>query len=933
MSGRSAYVRAKNNQQAGGGGRQTSFKQYSDFAPDEPYIYGYTGPPHGMTRPVASSSNSYVSHPPPHLRRRSHSSAGSVYGHPGAPHLHKPRPIVIASAIEKSDFRTHLDGMSSTLRGKLGGLMKVNKKDATPSDKPRRRPETSSADSEFEFNSRSTELTTPSVGAVPSLTNSTAPSEGLEPGKLSTHHSYSLPTRQRQTQEAVIHKIRRFEGGGKLPQLGWKSLSNAPSVILTATQNPELWDESGDTFVYMYMRGSKTKPPPSFRIDSRVIYESGPAFFIDQLENVQEPEGWPRFAPNGDDMDMDDPTEYHGEVFGGARSPTMLRSDTSASDVIRPAGPKRQWTQKAPPGINYELYIPWPGAETGIHSTIWHITTRNYFAVMYDASALVGTTLLEALTKIFERVKANPDYLDRSVSRVAWITDYIVRHKFDDVRNNPSYAASLLAFSEIPDIQWREGYIEAFVHCVGMLDLGLQTIPEWKYITPQTKMFLQNASMEIEERIHRAQGWLLTFDFTELWPVTVSTQSAARGCFDRLRKWFCKYYENAFLHWPPTHDMTWLTRDMVVRLADDFYSLYDYLVDRDIIFDGSEYRPGQKWAITSRSGQNFRADSYELPITDMLTNFDNSNNLPHIPHPYPLTPTSVPVASKPKSAFSLKKGPTQAEQLAQTRRKALSYAEASNVYTLRDQYMHTDLVTNFIRFEQSDSVEGLDPFEARRGRWVLIYGILQILATISVDSPNLRYRDGAQYHLCPQMKGVVPWAERGAPPEEEPEHMRSHCWTVPHTWGPAQPKARPNAHKPILWGQYGDGRSRYNDDSATATVKHEGSLPAFGAAATGKTVTDVNTSRKRAEEWVNSTPTNAGDVTSETGMTIDTADQMALSERTGSAGNAAKSTKSGRETSPGSVNDIYENESLKLEARRRRAKVHGFTDFEPPKEW
>ena len=222
MSGRSAYVRAKNQQASGG--RQTSFKQYSDFAPDEPYIYGYTGPPHSMTRPVGSSSNSYVSHPPPHLRRRSHSSAGSAYGYPGAPHLHKPRPIVIASAIEKSDFRTHLDGMSSTVRGKLGGLIKT-KKDTTL-DKNKRRADAPPAESEFEFNSRNTELTTPSVGAVPSLTNSTVPSEGPGPGQLSSSHSYSLPSRQRQPQEAVIHKIRRFEGGGKLPQLGWKSLSN-----------------------------------------------------------------------------------------------------------------------------------------------------------------------------------------------------------------------------------------------------------------------------------------------------------------------------------------------------------------------------------------------------------------------------------------------------------------------------------------------------------------------------------------------------------------------------------------------------------------------------------------------------------------------------------------------------------------------------------
>jgi len=219
MSGRSAYVRQKINSEAD----KRAYRQYSDFPPEEPYLYGYTGAPHSTSRPSMPNNNSFISSPPPHVRRRSHSSAGSAYGYPTAPHLHKPRPIVIASAIEKSDFRTHLDGMSSTLRGKLGGLMKGGKKDAE-SQKGRKRPGTSSADSEWEFNSRSTELTTPSIGAVPSLIASTATSEG--PGTLSTHHSYSIPTRQRQPQDSIIHKIRRFEGGGKLPQLGWKSLAS-----------------------------------------------------------------------------------------------------------------------------------------------------------------------------------------------------------------------------------------------------------------------------------------------------------------------------------------------------------------------------------------------------------------------------------------------------------------------------------------------------------------------------------------------------------------------------------------------------------------------------------------------------------------------------------------------------------------------------------
>ncbi|KAI4158608.1 MAG: hypothetical protein LQ342_007260 [Letrouitia transgressa] len=890
MSGRSAYVRAKNTEQAD----KRAQRQHSEnYSYEDNHLYGYSSGPVSTSRSGVSSNPSYVSSPRPR-RRQSISSAGSTYGYP-PPSMRKPRPIIVASAIEKSDFRTHLDGMSASLRGKLGRLMRGGDDSHNHHNQPPpKRPGTATASSESDYTTNSTSFT-PSVGAVPSLSPSTSPSEvpsTFPSGSQATSHSI----RTKQQQENIVHKIRRFEGGGKLPQLGWKSLSN----------NPELWDENGDTFVYMYMRGSRTKPPPSFRINSRVIELSGSKFLMDQLYHVQEPEGWPPFRPDEADGNVS-PEDSDYEAYRNGVNLTNLRADDEDQDSIRPVDMNRQYHATAPRGIRHEIYIPWPGVETGTHSTIWHITTRNFFAVMYDASALVGTTLHEAMYKLFERVTMFPDYLDRNISKIAWITDYVVRHKFDDVRNNPSYAASLLAFSETQGVRWREGYIEAFVHCVGMLNMGLQTIPEWRYITPHTKMYLTNANMEIEQRIHRAQGWLLSFDFNEMWPTSSAPQSVARGCFDRLRKWLCKYYENAFLHWPPTNDQTWLTRDMVLRLKNDFHGLYDYLVDRDIIFDGTQYRPGQKWSIISKSGQGFKADTFDLPLTDILVGFDNRNQFPHIPHPYCITPTSVPAHSKPKSSFTLKKPSSPSDLLAQSRRKALSYAEASNVYTLRDQYMHTDLVTNFIRFEQSDMVDSLDPFEARRGRWVLIYGILQVLATVSVDSPNLRYKEGAQYHLSPQMKGVVPWADRSTPPEEEAKHELSHCWVVPSTWGPSAPKARPGAHKPIIWGQFGDGRQRAESLDKVAAL--------------GKS-RDASIGRKRAEEWVATNGGQATDIASDGGLTAPS-DAMRRTTSDNVTNAEARSGSSGD----------YSSASAAIEARRRRALVHGFTDFQVPQEW
>ena len=62
------------------------------------------------------------------------------------PYMRKPRPIIVTSAIEKSDFRTHLDEMSSSLRGKISGLIK-ERKDSR--DKSRTRPDLTSARSDF----------------------------------------------------------------------------------------------------------------------------------------------------------------------------------------------------------------------------------------------------------------------------------------------------------------------------------------------------------------------------------------------------------------------------------------------------------------------------------------------------------------------------------------------------------------------------------------------------------------------------------------------------------------------------------------------------------------------------------------------------------------------------------------------------------------
>ena len=66
------------------------------------------------------------------------------------------------------------------------------------------------------------------------------------------------------------------------------------------------------------------------------------------------------------------------------------------------------------------------------------------------------------------------------------------------------------------------------------------------------------------------------------------------------------------------------------------------------------------------------------------------------------------------------------------KRVLLAYAEASNSHLVGKDTATNDLVEAFIRFEKSDLTLEVNPREARKGRWVLLYGILQALATMSV---------------------------------------------------------------------------------------------------------------------------------------------------------------------------------------------------------
>ncbi|KAK0713148.1 hypothetical protein B0T26DRAFT_622680, partial [Lasiosphaeria miniovina] len=608
--------------------------------------------------------------------------------------------------------------------------------------------------------------------------------------------------------------IKRWIGAGR-PVQRWNKLR----------KDPELWDPNGDVLVFFGNKGQSPRPNPSFRLSSHIIEATESRYLITLLrEGSTEEDIHMPPSPIGAPPMLHRHGHYnqqhlapHGGGYGRGGQPTPPVSEDA-----------NLWESDGQ--ISYEMYFPTPPNMTKIDQVRHHITTRNVFALLYHAS-LVGLSLYQALSDLHSRLES---YMPSEADNIGTILNYLSARGIDDVRNDAETAVSLLAWSEGHEVRWEEGWRESFLHCAGMYS-QLETCADFKHVTPITRALLERACLETQLRVQAAEERLAAFQYADMWPGTVATTANASGpvaaapakaAADRLQKFLLQHYTRSFGSWPPLpmpqgndhsaigtahggaegEEEMWLTRAVAQSLQKDFAALYDYLVNRDIVWDGSEARSSRKWMMVSESGnRGFEADTPDLPMTDMLIEFDNKLRFSHIPHPYPLVPESIP---PPVGAIGSKKnnGANQSGNLyshgnssrpgAVERRIQLAYTEVTNICILGSEFTHSDLIDAFSKFEKTDRISEVDPSTARRGRWVLIYGILQTLASVSVDAPNVRYKDEVPYHLSPRLKGakMPPWKSGqsshnhghgpigGASNTEEAAHELSHCWVVPLTW-------------------------------------------------------------------------------------------------------------------------------------------------------
>ncbi|EGS22246.1 uncharacterized protein CTHT_0017630 [Thermochaetoides thermophila DSM 1495] len=809
MSGRSAYVRKKINEPTKGGrARAKSNASSSDnatindypIAPVPPVTYGSQRDP-GLTRIDSNAPYYYGEEIPAYPQYPTHAGPAQIARPPSrraAPAEHVTyvrvvRPVIPTSevsGIEKSGLRSVLDKKSSEVRNGLAKAFTFKKGDKKA--KEVERPPSSA-------------VVRPSRGAgvVPKSPHDVHPPDisptAIHPGPVAPQGHALSPVPEATPQPIGPSVMKRWIGGGR-PVQRWNKLR----------KDPELWDPNGDVLVYFGQKGQGSLNP-SFRLSSHIIEATESRYLVTLL----------REGLTDEDVNMPFSQQQHlgSGGYGRTKQPTPPASeDNSICD--------------ADGQISYEMYFPPPPNMSPQEQLRHNITTRNVFALLYHAS-LVGFSLYQALSDLHTRLIA---WMPPESDNVGTIIKYLTARGLDDVRNDPETAVGLLAWSEGSDVRWEEGWRESFLHCAGLYS-RLEKCADFTHVTPVTKALLERASLETQLRVQAAEERLAAFEFGDMWPSEVAvvanpsgpvTASPAKAAADRLQKFFLQHYTREFGTWPPAPvvqpgarqgegEQVWLTRTVAQVLQKDFAALYDYLVNRDVIWDESEARPSRKWMMVSKSGnRDFEADTSDLPMTDMLIEFDNKHRYPHIPHPYPLVPESIPptttssnsstAAAKPASGIgSLFPGrsgnkpsppntgtntPTSSSTNVSTsaleRRVQLAYTEATNLCTFGSDFAHSRLTDAFAKFERSDMVGEIDPATARRGRWIVIYGVLQTLATVAVDSPGVRYSEGVAYHLSVRMRGqarLPPWkTRRHGLFAIEASHELSHCWVVVDSW-------------------------------------------------------------------------------------------------------------------------------------------------------
>ncbi|QIW96637.1 hypothetical protein AMS68_002155 [Peltaster fructicola] len=383
-----------------------------------------------------------------------------------------------------------------------------------------------------------------------------------------------------------------------------------------------------------------------------------------------------------------------------------------------------------------EIHISVPVGLSAKAASLYHITTRNYFAYL-TKEPLVGTSLGLALRDVWQRIQRwHGDEAD-----VELFLEYCTALEYTTLTGSPHNATALLAFAE--SARLRTVWINAFAHCVGMHD-RISKDSDFDILTNTTKALITKASLEMELHIRRVVRAIGNFLEGELSSEKLGISKPARDHLDHFRSFLQSYFLDRLGYFPPSDSEDNFDKDIWRDIHDDFRHLYDYLADTETVSDTFSDR-GVIGGVCVH--QNVDA-------------FNQRHSFEPLPHPLPLLPDLTPTRRTTESQVSLRNFLVRVESdFRPSLRQALTDASNSHNPELVDQ----PIVQDYIRFERQRLEEKLSIAEARKVRWLLIYCTLQMLISITTAPDEVAEAQSAPYPLCVNVSACPIWPEKSVP--------------------------------------------------------------------------------------------------------------------------------------------------------------------------
>ena len=588
-------------------------------------------------------------------------------------------------------------------------------------------------------------------------------------------------------------------------------MTNLPQV-------PELWEDNGDAYIYLFPRESGRGP--SFKVPSMVLSSSQPLLRMlhGYIQSSRErsrswdgrgipdvEDGMRNFTMRGPGTPPYTPkTNTSDEQWGFNTSADSFNSVTDTPRELH---------------LYFPVGLTGNGPEISQHDFQALVDVRNLFAFL-TGQPLVATKAHPSTFSVFLSIAAilkNLEFTNFSGSTygeaaTASFGFYVHELRLADVRHSREKTIEGLILGE--RMRCEELYNEAFAHAVGKYSAIKGMKAPFSQISQNTRNRLERSSLDLTQRVMSASHRLADFDFPSVFAGIGSSTSSEESKFVRFKAWKAHflsmrklvlgYYKDLHGQWPPRASSKknhfvegGLNRLVLKILYTDLSNLYDYLADRESLTTRS-------YNTTEDEDESRNISPQAAALRKLLSEFDRSS--PPVCPPIPFDVPNLPTIATVEPTF-----PTLSpvEQHQQSTRKLKDYEHIlilTKSHNLPQEHK-TPFLETFKSFEEKESrgynVQEL--VEMRIGHWIFMYACLQSLPLLVVDAAGLSFTDGVEYFLCVPPMGNPPWIEDASAvkmswygvqggagvvslPSDvvnhgvEATYRRSHCWVVAEKW-------------------------------------------------------------------------------------------------------------------------------------------------------